>query len=340
MSSTTMLKHAEPVLLAPEKVREAVVRIAPHIRRTPLLECQLLNDWLGHDIVFKYEGMQKIGAFKIRGALNALLSLREEGRLPRHVVAYSSGNHAQAVALAGKLLDIATTVVMPEFVSSIKQQATRSYGADLRLTQTRQEAEALAAQLAQEKNAYFLHTSANDYVIAGQGTAVLEALEDGMAPDAIFASCGCGGLVSGAWLAAQLAAPQAQVFAAEPSMANDVAQSVRAGRIIGFDDTPMTIADGARTLRITEKTFAYIRQLSGVLEAEEDQIIYWTQWLTHMLKVTVEPTAALAMAACAQWLAGQVTRRRVLVVLSGGNVDAQMHRKIWAQSRLEQLPRL
>jgi threonine dehydratase len=281
--------------------------------------------------------MQKIGAFKIRGALNALLALKEQGRLPKHVVAYSSGNHAQAVALAGRMLGVATTVVMPEFVSSIKQQATRGYGADLRLTKTRQQAEQLAQELAQELDAYFLHTSADDLVIAGQGTCVREALEDGATPDAIFATCGGGGLVSGAWLAAQAEAPQAKVFAAEPLMANDVAQSLRAGHIVGFDDTPMTIADGARTLRVTEKTFAYLQRLDGVLEAQEDEIIYWTQWLTHLLKVTVEPTAALAMAACAQWLAGQKSPQRALVVLSGGNVDAQMQRTIWAKSRLEQI---
>lgn len=329
---------AEPELLAPETVREAAARLRGQVVRTPLLACGLLNGWLGHEVQFKYEGMQKIGAFKIRGALNALLALKEQGQLPKAVVAYSSGNHAQAVALAGRMLGVRTTVVMPEFVSSIKQQATKSYGAKLLLTATRQEAEKLAAQLAQEQGAYFLHTSADDKVIAGQGTATLEALEDGAKPDAIFAACGGGGLAAGAWLAARLEAPKAKVFAAEPKMANDVAQSLKAGRIVGFDDTPMTIADGARTLKVTPRTFAYLQQLDGVLEAEEDDIIYWTQWLTHLLKVTVEPTAALAMAACAQWLAGQKTPQRALVILSGGNVDAQMQRSIWARSRLEQLP--
>lgn len=332
-----MRKDEVSALLPPDCVREAGMRIAPHIHRTPMMGCQLLNDWLGHDIVFKVEGFQKIGAFKIRGALNALLAMRERGDMPKHIVAFSSGNHAQAVACAGTLLGVKTTVILPKFVSAIKQQATRSYGAELILTDTRQEAEALAAKMAAE-GCTFVHPSADEMVIAGQGTACLEALEDAPAPDAIFAACGGGGLLSGAWLAAQLAAPAAKVFGVEPSMANDAAQSYRAGRIIGFDATPMTIADGARTLRLSELAFGYLQQLDGFYEVQEREIVYWTQWLQHLLKVVVEPTAAMAMAGAAQWLRGQEKRRRVLVILSGGNVDAETQRKIWAESYLEQVP--
>lgn len=316
---------------------EALARIAPHIRRTPLVESALLNRWLGHSLVFKVEGMQTAGAFKIRGVLNTLLALREEGTLPAHVVAYSSGNHAQAVALAARMLGIRATVVMPEFVARIKQQATLGYGAELILTRTRQEAEKRAEDM-QDKGAYFLHTSANERVIAGQGTACLEAIQDGAAPDAIFAACGGGGLASGTWLAAQAAAPSARVFAAEPAMANDAAQSLRAGRITGFDDTPMTIADGARTLKVTALCFAYLKRMDGILEVEEERIIYWTQWLSHLLKLSVEPTAALAMGAAQQWLAAQRHPRRALVILSGGNIDAACMRAIWERSYLEQLP--
>ncbi len=319
-------------------VQEAGARIAPYIRRTPLMDCALLNGWLGHELVFKAEGFQKIGAFKLRGALNALLAMKEQGKACEHVVAFSSGNHAQAVALAGTLLGIRTTVIMPRFVSAIKQQATVSYGAELILTDTRPQAEILAAQM-QARGATFVHPSADDMVIAGQGTACLEALEDmGDRPDAIFAACGGGGLLSGTWLAASGFAPEAKVFGAEPAMANDAAQSYRAGRIIGFEESPMTIADGARTLRLSELTFQYLQKLDGFYEVEERDILYWTQWLQHLLKTVVEPTAALAMAGAAQWLAAQREKKRVLVILSGGNVDAASQRKIWAESFLEHVP--
>lgn len=327
------------VPLSPDAVLEAQTRLAPYIHRTPLTKCALLNAWLGHDVIFKVEGFQKIGAFKIRGALNALLMLKEQGRLPREVVAFSSGNHAQAVALAGSMLGVKTTVIMPRFVSAVKQQATRSYGAELILTDTRPQAEELAAEKA-AAGAWLLHPSADDMVIAGQGTACLEALQDSPAPDAVFATCGGGGLLAGTWLAAQALAPQAKIFAAEPKIANDAAQSYRAGHIVSFDQSPMTIADGARTLHLSERTFHYLRQLAGFYEVEEGDIFYWTQWLQHLLKVSVEPTSAVAMAAAFAWLKTQDARRQVLVILSGGNIDAASQRQIWAQDYLGAPPRL
>ena len=330
-------KQAAPgiVLQSPEVVRSAHKRIAPHIHRTPLMGSLLLDNWLGHEVNFKVEGFQKAGAFKIRGALNALLTLKEEGRLPKDVVAFSSGNHAQAVAIAGKMLGVKTTVIMPKYVSKVKQQATMAYGAELLLTDTRQQAEALAAEKAAQ-GAWLLHPSDDDMVIAGQGTACLEALEDGEKPDAIFSTCGGGGLLSGTWLAAQ----SIPVFGAEPQMANDAARSCRTGKIVSFDETPMTIADGARTLHISPRTFAYLRQLAGFYEIPEQDIMYWTQWLHHLLKVVVEPTSAVAMAAAFEWLKAQNQKKRVLVILSGGNMDADTSRTIWAQDYLSQPPKV
>jgi threo-3-hydroxy-L-aspartate ammonia-lyase len=332
-----MQSQLTDILLPPARVAEALARIEPYIHRTPLLMSQHLNAWLGHEFIFKADGFQKIGAFKIRGALNALLVLKEQGRLPQHVVAFSSGNHAQAVALAGSLLGIRTTVIMPSFVSQVKQQATRAYGAELILTNTRPEAEALAMQI-QREGAYFLHPSDDDDVIAGQGTACLEAIEDGGMVDAIFAACGGGGWLAGTWLAAQGWSPAAQVVGAEPAMANDAARSLKAGHIVGFDDTPMSIADGARTLRVTPRTFAYLQQLSGMVEVTERDIAYWTQWLQHLLKIAVEPTSALAMAAAHQWLRDKPKGQRVLTLLSGANVDAASQQKIWAENYLEVVP--
>jgi len=325
--------------MSPDVVLSAQARIAPHVHRTPLMSCQLLNDWLGHELVFKVECFQRAGAFKIRGALNAMLQLKEEGRLPKHIVAFSSGNHAQAVALAGTMLGVKTTVIMPKFVSKLKQQATRSYGAELILTDTRMEAEELAAEK-QAQGAWLLHPSADDMVIAGQGTACLEALQDAQQPDAVFATCGGGGLLSGTWLATKLLTPDVQVFGAEPVMANDATQSYRSGKIFSFTESPMTIADGARTLHVSELTMQYLRRLAGFYEVEERDIIYWTQWLTHLLKVNVEPTAAVAMGAAYQWLRTQTEKKRALVILSGGNIGTATYQQIWKENYLDHIPAL
>ena len=186
----------------------------------------------------------------------------------------------------------------------------------------------------QREGAFFVHPSDNDDVIAGQGTACLEALQDGAKPDAIFATCGGGGWLAGSFLAAQ----GIPVFGAEPAIANDAARSLRDGKIFGFDATPMTVADGARTLHISERTFYYLKQLAGFYEIAERDIVYWTQWLQHLLKLSVEPTSAVAMAAAQAWLKNQTSKKRVLVLLSGSNLDAATQRHIWAENYLDQLP--
>ena len=341
MSSHASLVVETSPLLSPEVVLKAHARIAPYIHRTALAQSTLLNDWLGHELVFKMENTQKSGAFKIRGALNALLTLKEQNRLPERIVAFSSGNHAGATAKVGKMLGIKTTVIMPSFVSKVKQQATRGYGAELILTDTRPQAEELAKQH-QAQGAYLLHPYDNDMVIAGQGTACLEALQDGQKnnfePNAIFAACGGGGLLSGTWLAAQLLAPKAKIFGCEPKLGNDATQSFRSGNIVSFAQTPMTIADGARTLHVSPRTFAHLQKLEDFYEVEEEDIIYWTQWLQHLLKATIEPTSAVPMAAAFAWLKEQKARQRVLVMISGGNIDAATHQLLWKQGYLDKMP--
>ena len=325
--------------LSPDVIAQSYERIKPYINHTPLLESSLLNEWLGHNILFKAEGFQKIGAFKIRGAINALLALKEQGKLPREVVAFSSGNHAQGVALASKLLGVKATIIMPAFTSPIKIQGTRGYGANIILTQTRQEAEAMSQDFA-AKGMEFIHPFDRDEVITGQGTACYEALLENNTPDAIFATCGGGGLLAGTYLGAQLLKPSAHVYGAEPLNANDAVQSVRAGHIISLPDTPKTIAEGALTLSVSERTFHYLKKLAGIYEVTEEEILYWTQWLTHLLKISVEPTSAAAMAAAAKWLGTQDERKTVLIILSGGNIAPETYLKIWQQNRLEQLPAL
>ncbi|MBL0319499.1 MAG: serine/threonine dehydratase [Alphaproteobacteria bacterium] len=321
----------------PSEIENAHKRISPYLIRTPLMESQRLNNWLGHRLLFKMESFQRIGAFKARGALNTLLTLKEQGHLPKHVVAFSSGNHGQAVAWAGSMLDIKTTVILPEFTSKIKQQATRGYGADVILTKTRKEAEALCAEFAKQ-GAYFIHPFDNDNVIAGQGTACYEALLDGPKPDAIFVTCSGGGWVSGTLLASQLLCPDVPLYAGEPLQANDASRSYQSGEIFRFHDSPPTIADGARTLSITDRTFFYLKQLAGFFDIPEQDIIYWTQWLYQLLKVSVEPTSAVAMAAASQWLKTQTTPKTLLVMISGGNIAPETHRIIWEKSYLENTP--
>lgn len=326
-------------MMNPNVISDAYNRIKPYIHHTPLLQSSHLNDWLGHDITFKVEGLQKIGAFKIRGALNAILSLKEEGNLPKEIVTFSSGNHAQAVALAGRLFDIKVTVFMTEAASKIKKQATIGYGATVITTKTRAEAEQRTFE-AKEKGAYFIHPFDDDRIIAGQGTSCFEALSSGLKPDAIFATCGGGGWLSGSYLAKELLKPDTKIFAGEPANANDATRSYNSGKIVKYDDSPKTIADGATSLCVSNRTFQYLQKLDGFYEATEEEIIYWTQWLTHLLKISVEPTSAVAMAATYKWLKTQTKKQNVLVLLSGGNVSPDTQKIIWQESCLEDVPTL
>jgi threo-3-hydroxy-L-aspartate ammonia-lyase len=318
------------MLLTPSVIADAHSRIACHIHHTPLLSSAALNRKLGHKIVFKAEGFQKVGAFKARGALNTLLWLKEQGQLPASVCAYSSGNHAQAVAWAAKLMGVKATIFIPKNASAIKIQATRAYGADVVITEDRAAAEDGVKDLI-KNGAYLIPPYDHDMVIAGQGTATYEALTDGAEPDAIFAPCGGGGLISGTWLAAQALRPQAEVFACEPLNANDAARSLRSGKIELYDGTPETLADGTRTPYVSERTFAYLKKISGIYEITEADIILWTQVLTHLLKIVVEPTSAMGMAGAHRWLETQSSPRTVLIILSGANVSPQTHARIWAE---------
>lgn len=323
--------------VTPEDVAVAQVRIAGQVHRTPLIQSETLNKALGHRIIFKAENLQRIGAFKLRGATNTLKALQEQNALSDSVCAFSSGNHAQAVAYAARALGVKATIFVPQQASGLKIAATRACGAEVVVTETRQVAEAAVADYI-ERGATFVHPYDNPHVIAGQGTACLEALQDGVEADAVFAPCGGGGLMSGTWLATRLARPQAKVFACEPVMANDAHRSVQSGEIVRLNETPMTIADGVRTLAVSERTLSYLRQLDGFYEVDEREIILWTQWLTHLLKLTIEPTSAMCMAGVQRWLQTQTGPRTVLVILSGGNIGADTQRQIWAEDHLLNWP--
>jgi threonine dehydratase len=324
-------------MLSPESVLEAQTRISPYLSRTPLLESSLLNSWLGHDLVFKVESFQRTGAFKARGALNALLLAKAAGRAVDKVVTVSSGNHGQAVAWAGRLLQLQVTVFAPADISTVKRQAMEGYGAKVIATPTRAEADA-AVETMEESGAHFVHPYDNDDVIAGQGTACLEALQDNARPTAIFGPCGGGGLLSGTILATETQAQRVLVFGAEPALGNDAVRSYRSKTIVRLAESPPTIADGARTLAISARTLQHLLRLQDFFEVNEEDICYWAQWLPTLLKVTVEPTSAVAMGGALQWLKSQHARQRVLVILSGGNIDRLTYQKIWKDDLLREIP--
>ncbi|MDT0540386.1 serine/threonine dehydratase [Croceitalea sp. P059] len=321
-------------------IQAAKKRITPYIIETPILTSSLLNEWLGHEIYFKAENFQKIGAFKARGGVNTLAWLLENGRKPNHIVANSSGNHAQAVAYAARQFNIPATIFMAAYSSKVKVQATKDYGAEVVLSETRDITDARVAEAAKQEGTYWIPPFNHEQVICGQGTAAYEALSELGHIDAVFTPCGGGGLTSGSLIATRGLTPQAKMFGVEPLNANDAAESLRKGSIQRLPGVPDTMADGAMTMAVGDITFEYLKQLDGFYEIEEEYLVYWTQWLTHLLKCRIEPTCAMPMEAIRRWLQTQKLKQKVLMVISGGNVDQPTTQKIWKKDYLTQKPKL
>lgn len=318
----------------------AYERIKSYLHETPALQSETLNEMLGHDIYFKVESLQKTGAFKVRGSLNHLLQLKEQNSLPSKVVAYSTGNHGIGLAWVARLLGIHARIYLPEHTSAVKQQAAKYYGAEVIYTATRLEAEE-RTKIDGSNGFYYMHPSDSDMTIAGAGTLCYEALQQlNFKPDAIFASCGGGGLLSGTYLAKELLSPESLLFGTEPLVANDAYLSLESGKIFRFKNSPETIADGLKTLGVSERTFKYLQKLDGFYLGVEKDIYYWTAWLIHLLKCAVEPSAALNMIGVCRWLASQKERKKVLVIISGGNIDPVLYREIWREDYLLTPPKL
>jgi len=322
-------------------IHTAQSRVGSFVNRTPIFSSQFLNQQLGQEIFFKMENMQKVGAFKARGALNAILQLQAINPNLKEVVCNSLGNHAQGLAWAARELNIKATVFMEESSSVLKQQATRSYGANLIITKNKKESEQLLAKKI-EAGVALVHGFDNQHIIEGQATACYEALEDlGFDPDAIFVPCGGGGLAAGSYMACKEMQSKAKLFFAEPLRANDACCSYRSGKIFSLDASPNTIADGVRTFSVSDLTFKYLKEFDGFFEVFEEEIIYWTQWLTHLLKSNIEPSSALAMAAAFKWLEKtHLKQQKILVIISGGNISAQTQRSIWQEDFLSKVPSL
>lgn len=305
--------------------------------KTPIVESQLLNQWLGQRVLFKAECLQKTGAFKIRGASNFIAHLLKDQQ-PKRIVANSSGNHAQAVSYVAQQHGIPATIYSTQNISPIKAAATRSYGAELKLFATRVEADEAVKLAAEEEGVVWIPPFNHNHIIAGQGTAALEALDEIGSVDAVFAPCGGGGLLSGTLLATRERCPNALVIGAEPANANDASLSLQQGQIVALSAPPQTLADGAATPAVGELTFPLLQQLDDFYEVNEVQIAYWTQWLQHLLKLHIEPTSAMSMAAVAAWAVNTRPGQTALVVLSGGNISAQSASAVWEQDYLQQPP--
>lgn len=299
-------------------LRAAHTRIAPHIHRTPVLTSALLDRETGAQLFFKCENLQKAGAFKSRGACNAVFSL-SAAEAARGVATHSSGNHAAALSRAAALRGIPAHIVMPNNSPRPKQQAVAGYGGRITLCEpTLAAREATCARILAETGATLIHPYDDDRIIAGQGTAAIELLEETSHLDLVLAPCGGGGLLSGTAIAVTNLLPQARVLGAEPEQASDAADSFRAGHIV---QKPVdTIADGLRTM-LCPRTFEIIRtHVDGILTASEAQIAAAMRRIWETLKIVVEPSGAVPLAAIRehpQLFAG----KRVGLILSGGNVD-------------------
>ncbi|HSV80789.1 MAG TPA: threo-3-hydroxy-L-aspartate ammonia-lyase [Ramlibacter sp.] len=303
-----------------DDVLAAAARIEGHAHKTPVLTSRTVNEELGAEVFFKCENLQRMGAFKFRGAFNALSKFTPAQR-KAGVVAFSSGNHAQAIALSAKLLGIPATIVMPHDAPAAKVAATKGYGGKVVVyDRYREDREQIGRELADKHGLTLIPPYDHPDVLAGQGTAARELFEEVGPLDAFFAPLGGGGLLSGCALAARALAPACRIYGVEPEAGNDGQQSFRSGAIVHIA-TPSTIADGAQTQHLGNITFTIIRRdVTDILTASDAELVACMGFLASRMKLVVEPTGCLALAAARQ-LKSQLRGQRVGVLLSGGNVD-------------------
>jgi threonine dehydratase len=292
-----------------------------------VLSSTTINGMTGGKVFFKCENMQRAGAFKFRGAYNALSQLSDD-RKQRGVITFSSGNHAQAVALAGRLLGVKAVIVMPEDAPRVKLEATRGYGAEIVLYGSGDAREEVAGKLAAERHLTLIPPFDHEHVIAGQGTAAKELIEEAGPIDLLLVPCGGGGLLSGCAIAAKHLLPKCRVLGVEPEAGNDATQSFVQKRLVTIA-VPDTIADGARTPSLGKITFPIVmRHVDDMLTVNDDELRRTMFWLWERMKILVEPTGALAATALLQQKV-KADGLKVGVILSGGNVDLR-----WAAAQV------
>ncbi len=304
-----------------DDITSAADRLAGVAHRTPIATSRTLNAQVGAQVFAKCENLQRVGAFKFRGAYNAISRLSDEQR-QHGVVTFSSGNHAQAVALVGKLLDTPTVIVMPNDAPAIKLAATRGYGAEVVLyDRVEQKREAIAKQLAAERGLTLIPPFDHPHIIAGQGTTALELLTDVPDLDELIVPIGGGGLISGCCIAAHALKPDIRVYGVEPDTANDSYLSLLQGKIV-FTPQSHSIADGLLPTEPGQLTFPIMQQhLESIVLVTEEELATATRYLLLRLKLLVEPSGAAPIAALLAGKVPNVAGRKIGVVLSGGNVD-------------------
>ena len=303
-----------------DDVRAAAERLRGNAHRTPVMTSRTINRETGAELFFKCENLQRMGAFKFRGAFNALSKFDERQRRAG-VVTFSSGNHAQAIALSASLLGIPATIVMPNDAPAAKMAATRGYGGMVviydRYTEDR---EAIGRALAEKEGLTLIPPYDHPDVIAGQGTAAKELFEEVGELDTLFVSLGGGGLLSGSALSTRALSPRCTLYGVEPEAGNDGQRSFRTGQIVNID-TPKTIADGAQTQHLGAYTFEIIkREVNDILTVTDAQLVDGMRFFAERMKITVEPTGCLGLAA-ARAMKDSLKGQRVGVIISGGNVD-------------------
>ncbi len=318
-------------MLAPtfDDLRAAAQRLKGIAHATPVLRSTSADESTGAQLFFKCENLQRTGAFKFRGAYNTLAQFTPEQR-ERGVLAFSAGNHAQAIALSARLLDMPAVIVMPEDAPASKMAATREYGAQVvtynRYTEDR---EGISRRLAQERGMTLVPPFDHPHVIAGQGTAAMELLHEVPGLDYLFVCVGGGGLLAGSTLAAQAMAPGCRLVGVEPEAGNDGQQSFKAGHIVQIP-TPHTIADGAQTQALGQLTFPIIAQgVEDMVTATDEQLVQALRFFAERMKMVVEPTGALAFAGVRNG-GVDVRGKRVGVLISGGNVDLARYARFLA----------
>lgn len=313
------MSKGDGLMIALQDILNAARRIEPYAHRTPVLTCHSLDQQVGAQVFLKCENLQKVGAFKFRGAINAVFSLSEE-QAKRGVVAHSSGNHAQALALAARLRGIPAYIVMPKNAPQVKKEAVKGYGGIITFCEPNLEArESTQAEIIARTGATEVHPYNNEHVVAGAGTATLELLQEVSDLDVILTPVGGGGLISGTAIAATEYLPGVRVIAAEPEMADDAFRSMQARRIIPSVN-PQTIADGLLT-SLGTLTFPIIqRRVTQIVTVSEASIIAGMRFIWERAKIIIEPSAATPIGLLLERKI-DLNGKRVGVILSGGNVD-------------------
>ena len=303
-----------------DEIVAAAHRLEGKAIKTPVMTSRTVNTQTGGEVFFKCENLQRTGSFKFRGAYNALSQLTEDQKA-KGVIAYSSGNHAQGIALAGQLLGISTTIVMPSIAPEVKLEATKGYGAEVVLYDIHETTrEEVADQLATERGAPIIPSFDHEHIIAGQGTAAKELFEEVGQLDMLVVCCGGAGLLSGSSISASVLSPKCDVIGVEPEAGNDATRSFKSGMLQTVHN-PDTIADGARTPSLGNLTFPLVMEyVSDMLTVNDEELLKTMYFMWERMKIVVEPTGALATTAVLTKKV-DVTDKRVGVLITGGNVD-------------------